>query len=176
MSDQNWSVSAGDFANVPEGIYDANVDRLEKFETTYRGETRDMVRWHFGIPSLDDAQVSGISSLSLGATAKPAEWSRRILGKSKDTDTNFGRDAKGKKEPVNWGPFILQGKPCQVQIEIREDNNGTRRSNVVNVFAPGSFDANGTNRAAEAKAKEAEADEEQDFEGIDMGEADEAPF
>ena len=165
MSDQSWSVSAGDFANVPPGVYDANVDRLEKFENTYRGESREMVRWHFDVPELE-AQVTGISSMSPGATAKPAEWARRILGMSNDTDMNFGRDAKGKKEPVNWGPDVLQGKPCQIEVEIREDSNGTQRSNVVNVYAPKSFDSNGNNRAAEAKAEEAEAEENEDFSDI----------
>jgi hypothetical protein len=151
MSDhQNWSVSAGRFVTVPAGIYDAVVAKLEKDEYTYRGESRELVRWYFTIPAHDDAEVTGISSMSLGAKAKAAEWSRRILGMSKDTDANFGRDARGKKEPVNWGPAILEGKPCQVRVEIREDSNGSERSNVVNVFAPGSFEVSEVSEDSEA--------------------------
>jgi hypothetical protein len=163
MSDQNWSVSAGDYTTVPPGIYDAVVADLEKFDTTYRGEAREMVRWRFDIPSLDDAEVTGLSSLSLGVTAKPAEWSRRILGKSTDTDRLWGRDARGKKEKVNWSPAILHGMPCQVEVEIRTDNNGTEHSNVVNVFAPNAFDASGNSVSREEKA---EKEEEEDFESI----------
>jgi hypothetical protein len=144
MSDQNWSVSAGRFVTVPAGVYDAIVKKLEKTDTTYRGETRELVRWYFTIPSLDDAEVTAISSLSLGAKAKPAEWARRILGMSQDTDMLWGKDARGKKEPVNWGPEELEGKPCQIAVEIREDSEGSERSNVVNVFAPGSFDSDAT--------------------------------
>src|SRR5215218_9997163 len=141
MSD-NWSVSAGRFANVPEGTYDAVIQSLEKASTTFKGEEREFVRWHF-LPEGHDDTVSGITSLSQGAKAKPAEWARRSLGVSKDTDMAWGREARGKKEPINWGPEELEGKPCQIRVEHREDSEGNLRSNVVNVFAPGSFETTG---------------------------------
>jgi hypothetical protein len=142
MSDNNWSISAGKFATVPEGVYDAVVQSLEKSSTTYRGEEREFVRWHVVVDGFDDT-VSGITSLSQGAKAKPAEWARRILGMSEDTDMAWGREARGKKEPVNWGPQELEGKRCQVRVENREDSEGNLRSNVVNVFAVGSFETTG---------------------------------
>jgi len=140
MSEQeNWSVNAGRYAQIPTGIYDAILTKMERTSTTYRGEERELVRWIFTPDGLDTT-VSAISSLSPGNKSKAAEWSRRILGMSDDTDMAWGKDAKGKKEPVNWGPTELEGKPCQIKVEVREDAEGNERSNVVNVFKLGSFE------------------------------------
>jgi hypothetical protein len=152
----SWDVTTREDIVLEDGIYEAVVSELKKVDTQF-GER---VLWLFHPNGYDeDVRVPGFTSLSPSNKAKAAKWSRIILNIPKDQTT------------VNWGPNILEGKPCRIYVEVSEDADGFER-NIVSKLLPAS---KATKKRPKAKPAVQEISEEEvdetmpDFSDLDMG-------
>jgi hypothetical protein len=122
---------------LEEGVYDAILDDVVDKDT----KNGQRLMWTFCIPSEDDVNVTGWSSLSPSTRAKAYLWASAIMGEI--------------NPKIGWGPEDVIGGKCQVVLDTYEDSNGIKKNGVDRVLKP---------RAA-AKA-EAKAEEDGDFDGI----------
>jgi hypothetical protein len=103
---------------LEEGMYDAVLDNVEDRDTK-KGER---LMWTFRIPSEDDVQVVGWSSLSPSTSAKAYQWASTIMG---EIDPKIG-----------WGPEDVIGGKCRVVLDTYVDSQGIEKNGVDKVLKP----------------------------------------
>lgn len=139
---------------IESGIYNAT---LSSFSDLQPGRNGEFVFWRFTPDGYDDVEVAVITSVTDGRNTKGMEIARRIQGKSKATDTKWGKDIRDQRPIVNWGPEDIGARATIVVEKLYNDNIEAYENRVTNVVAEG---------ALEATVKE----EKEDFADIDMGE------
>ena len=103
---------------LEEGVYDAVLDNVEDRDT----KNGERLMWTFRIPSEDDVQVVGWSSLSPSTRAKAYQWASAITGEI---------DPK-----VGWGPEDVVGGECRVVLDTYVDSQGIEKNGVDRVLKP----------------------------------------
>ena len=103
---------------LEEGIYDAILDNVEDRDT----KNGERLMWTFRIPSEDDVQVVGWSSLSPSTRAKAYQWASTIMG---EIDPKAG-----------WGPEDVIGGKCRVVLDTYVDSQGIEKNGVDKVLKP----------------------------------------
>jgi hypothetical protein len=103
---------------LEEGVYDAVLDNVEDRDT----KNGERLMWTLRIPSEDDVQVVGWSSLSPSTRAKAYQWASAIMGEI---------DPK-----VGWGPEDVVGGECRVVLDTYVDSQGIEKNGVVRVLKP----------------------------------------
>ena len=103
---------------LEEGVYDAVLDNVEEKET----KNGERLMWTFRIPSEDDVQVVGWSSLSPSTRAKAYQWASAIMG---EIDPKLG-----------WGPEDVVDGECRVVLDTYVDSQGIEKKGVDKVLKP----------------------------------------
>jgi hypothetical protein len=101
---------------LEEGIYSAILKDVTQKETIH-GES---LMWTFIIPSEDDAEVVGFSSMSPSNKAKAYQWASAIMG---EIDPKIG-----------WGPEDVIGGKCRLVLGLVEDSNGVEKNKVEKIL------------------------------------------
>jgi len=103
---------------VEKVLYDAVLDNVEDRDT----KNGERLMRTFRIPSEDDVQVVGWSSLSPSTRAKAYQWASAIMG---EIDPKMG-----------WGPEDVVGGECRVVLDTYEDSQGIKKNGVDKVLKP----------------------------------------
>jgi hypothetical protein len=113
-------VIGGDAADIPEGIYPAKVDTIERRPgVQFDGDFRI---WTF---TLDNgSSVSGTSSTNAGSRSKGYRWIKALLG----------------RKPESGEKVKLAGLPCQVRVE-HDDEGWPKVTDVLPPVTSGSATA-----------------------------------
>lgn len=101
---------------LEDGTYPAVLDNVEEKETKFG----DRLMWTFRIPSEDDAEVVGFTSMSPSTKANAYQWAAAIMG---EIDPRIG-----------WGPEDVIGGQCRVSLGTYEDAQGVEKNKVEKVL------------------------------------------
>jgi hypothetical protein len=104
---------------LEEETFEAVLDRIEQKTVAFAGEESERLMWAFRVPSEDDVEVVGFTSMSPSTRGKAFAWATAI-----NPDI---------AESKNWGPDDVAGKPCRVDLEVRKDAQGVEKNAVAKV-------------------------------------------
>lgn len=102
---REWSLTVPE--PIEPGVYRATVKSIELRMAEDDAEERPWLAWTFTLE--DGREVGGGSSFSISPGSKPYAWIAAILG----------RAAMGGGTVIH--PLDLEGAPCQVHIDLKED-------------------------------------------------------
>jgi hypothetical protein len=139
-----------DRPTIPSGTYNAT---LTSFSDIRQGMNGEYVFWNFTPDGHDDVEISIITSIGAGRNTKGMELARRLTGKSKATDTKWGKDIKDKRPVINWGPDLKGSRATVVVEKFYDEDEEVHKNRIINVVAEGALEA-------------AQAEEDKDFDSI----------
>lgn len=122
---------------LEEETFEAVLDRIEQKTITFAGEESERLMWVFNVPSEDNVEVVGFTSMSPSTRGKAFAWATAMNPEI--------------AESKNWGPEDVTGKPCRVDLEVRKDAQGVEKNVVVKV---------------KPTKKQVETEESEDFDSI----------
>jgi hypothetical protein len=123
---------------IEAGVYDAT---LTSFSDLMNGRNGDFVFWRFTPDAYPDVEIGCPTSVADGRNTKGMEIARRIQGKSKATDTKWGKDIRDKRPIVNWGPQDIGTRATIVVEKHYNDDSEAYENRIPNVVALGALEA-----------------------------------